>query len=346
MIYHLSANLKAELATWVPNALLTAFSFGFVGVPIFFVLSGFVISLSVGDSKITPEYTGKFALKRSFRLDPTYWVAILISIFLLFLKNQMLTDDIPFPSPTSILAHLFYLQDLLSYQPISTVYWTLCLEIQLYIFYILSLGACQKISDALHVCCNTVHNGLIFTTGFYSLTLDHNLLDLNINGIFLPYWHYFVLGVLANNALRGKPYGNGTFILWIITEVLFQSIYPLSAFAITGIATALFIYIAGIQGRLNILLSNQLLQYLGKISYTLYIIHPDIGWKVISLCRYLLGEKMGPLVSASVLFVAVIASVIAAHLLHIIIEKPTMMLGARLISPPPKQIFKPGNIKK
>ena len=46
------------------------FSFGWMGVPLFFILSGFVITLSVNRCKSPFE----FLYRRFIRLYPTYWI--------------------------------------------------------------------------------------------------------------------------------------------------------------------------------------------------------------------------------------------------------------------------------
>jgi peptidoglycan/LPS O-acetylase OafA/YrhL len=60
----------------------TVLANGYIGVYIFFVLSGFVIAHSVRDATITAGFIGRFALRRSLRLDPPYWAAIAAAIIL------------------------------------------------------------------------------------------------------------------------------------------------------------------------------------------------------------------------------------------------------------------------
>ena len=90
VVYHMSLNLQPQLSQLLPDFINIIFSYGFLGVPIFFVISGFVISLSVGDSQISLKYAGQFILRRSIRLDPTYWVAIAVAITLMIVKNKLL----------------------------------------------------------------------------------------------------------------------------------------------------------------------------------------------------------------------------------------------------------------
>ena len=110
---------------------------GFVGVEIFFVISGFVIALSVSKGAPTPAYFGRFVLRRSIRLDPPYWTAILLELLLLHLTLRLFAGHpVTLPSTAQLVSHVFYLQDLLGYGNIVPIFWTLCYEIQFYAFFV------------------------------------------------------------------------------------------------------------------------------------------------------------------------------------------------------------------
>src|SRR3954463_4542996 len=53
---------------------------GYLGVDVFFVISGFVIAYSLRGAPPTLRFAGNFALRRSLRLDPPYWSAMLLSM--------------------------------------------------------------------------------------------------------------------------------------------------------------------------------------------------------------------------------------------------------------------------
>lgn len=331
VIYHLSGNLKTELNALLPEFVTISFSYGFLGVPIFFVISGFVISLSIGKNTITADYFGKFVLRRSIRLDPTYWVAICIALSLIFLKSRLLDEAASIPSFGGIMLHAFYLQDLLSVKPsISVVYWTLCLEIQLYLYYIISLWIAQRMVVRYPEKMYGVHLILICVTGIVSLLLDHKVFVLKIPGLFLPYWHYFFLGVLASNIAQKKPHASLIFLIWIVTEIFFLLNSKPNAFVIGGLVCSLLIYAVLFQNNLSKLLAGKTLQYLGGISYTLYLIHPDIGWKIISVAKLLLKSHMSPLLGGIVFLMGLAGSIVAAHILHVLVERPSLKLCSRL----------------
>ena len=56
----------------LPRWLCWLFGKGWMGVEIFFVISGFVIAHSLGKDRVTPKYAAGFILRRSIRLDPPY----------------------------------------------------------------------------------------------------------------------------------------------------------------------------------------------------------------------------------------------------------------------------------
>ena len=113
---------RLRLPVWAD----AAFRGGYLGVDVFFVLSGLVIAMTLPESPITWKYIGRFALRRSVRLDPPYWVTLAFASAI----YAALGDP---PSARSVLAHIFYLQNILGFQNIVSPFWTLCYEIQFYL---------------------------------------------------------------------------------------------------------------------------------------------------------------------------------------------------------------------
>src|SRR5437667_5652566 len=64
-------------------------AFGWLGVEMFFVISGFIIPYAMfcGDYRLKRNF-GTFVLKRVIRLDPPYLVAILISVGLWYMSAR------------------------------------------------------------------------------------------------------------------------------------------------------------------------------------------------------------------------------------------------------------------
>jgi peptidoglycan/LPS O-acetylase OafA/YrhL len=94
-----------------------------------------------------------------------------------------------------------------------------------------------------------------------------------------------------------------------------------------ALTTTLAIYAAGRLGHLGNWLNFRWLQYLGTISYSLYLIHYPVSWIVGSIGFGLTGEAAVPAVMW--LVVGLVASIGAAHILHVAIELPAIRLARR-----------------
>lgn len=333
VLFHLSIKMKEELQAVLPDFLTIVMSYGYLGVPVFFVISGIVISLSVNDQKVTLSYAGNFALRRSIRLDITYWASICFILGLMTLNNHFLGGDQPYPSSGDILLHMFYLQDLFSVDPvISVVYWTLCLEVQLYLFFLLSVWLSQTLSKRLNLDGYKVFLSGVVLLGIYSLSLDQQITSLSVSGLFLPYWHYFLIGVLISNIVRGKKASVPIFLVWMAIEIGFLTSGDIKSYSVAGVVFGMFVFILLRWNNLDTFLSGRIFQYLGSISYTLYLVHPDIGWKAISVGKQVFGSEMSSMATLFVFLAALLLSILVAHLFHIAFEKPSLWLCKQLKS--------------
>ncbi len=111
--------------------------FGYLGVPLFFMLSGFVISASALNR--TPA---EFAISRLTRLYPTIFVCLSITtaIVLLFGSSE---DQL---SVKQFISNLTLLNTYVGEEYIDGVYWTLLAELKFYccVFILLTLGLFEK----------------------------------------------------------------------------------------------------------------------------------------------------------------------------------------------------------
>jgi len=335
VFYHLYGNLQNSVQSWMPDLLAAAFLHGYLGVHIFFVISGYVIGVSVGDRRVGLGFLGRFAFRRAIRLDPPYWVSLLIAIGLAWLSSYLFPDlAVKLPSLPQVFAHLFYLQNILGYGDIVAIYWTLCLEVQFYLFFVVVILVLQRLTRTAAVselALSAPFFWVFAAVGLASLVFSFHLLtNARIPGFFLPYWYEFFLGVLAYWATRGMT--RHYYFIFYFLIVLLLAFYRLDPNTFTCLTTVLFVYAAGMTGRLQSIFSNRPVQYLGKISYSLYLLHPTIGWSTVSLGKRMLGPKLG-VASGSLVFVCgVVASVVAAHLLYVAVERPSIGLSHKIRS--------------
>jgi hypothetical protein len=291
-----------ESLGWLP------FSYGNLGVPVFFVLSGFVIAMSVGDSRVSAGYLGRFALRRALRLDPPYWLTIALVVGIGYaLKGYVKFDGVTVPQ---VAAHMFYLQDILSFKPILPVFWTLCYEVQFYLALILITWLMQAFGRPPFVLV-----GLLLLAS----VADRHF-EITHHSFMGRFWSCFALGCLTFWAQAGRVHHG-----WVVAAVAFVLGYGLLAqdgYAITSSLTAAAILIVLLVRRPDFL-SGPVWQFLGRISYSLYLTHLLFGWMAFRLT-----ERVLPGLPAVAAGVAV--AIVAAWLFYIVAERPAVTLSRRV----------------
>ncbi|MFC3991788.1 acyltransferase family protein [Actinoplanes siamensis] len=105
--------------------------YGFLGVEVFFLISGFVIGMSSWNRGL-----GEFFTSRVSRLYPAYWICILITATVVTLAP--IAGGVPVagtPGLREIAVNLTMLQEPLGVGSIDTVYWTLFVELRFYLLF-------------------------------------------------------------------------------------------------------------------------------------------------------------------------------------------------------------------
>ncbi|MGI9326478.1 MAG: acyltransferase family protein, partial [Pseudomonadales bacterium] len=147
----------------------------------------------------------------------------------------------------------------------------------------------------------------------------------------------FYLGVACNWVLF-VDLKHWHFALVIACALLLLGI-DMRPYVVTGILSALFIYGVGcIQGLSSWLCARPLI-YLGSISYSLYLIHPEVGWSTISLLKHFFGTANSVWIGVLYFLIAIAVSIVAAHILWRLVELPSNLFakrfGARSRAPVP-----------
>jgi peptidoglycan/LPS O-acetylase OafA/YrhL len=122
-------------AAYYPEKQYFLIRFGWTGVDLFFVISGFVMYLQLNKKYIVegkPQYK-KYLINRFLRIAPAFYVSVFVSI-LIFHREKIFSSD--------LLMHLSFTH-ILSFRTafgrdaIQPLYWSLGTEMQFYIFLIL-----------------------------------------------------------------------------------------------------------------------------------------------------------------------------------------------------------------
>ena len=76
--------------------------------------------------------------------------------------------------------------------------------------------------------------------------------------------------------------------------------------------------------KMSVWLSGRATQFLGRISYSLYLIHPVIGWRFIKLLHEMHGADFTPIQAWLALGAGVGISVLSAWMMYKVVEAPSL----------------------
>lgn len=329
------------------------FQYGYIGVDIFFVLSGFCIHYAQARMDDLRDFRlSDFARRRFFRLYPAYLVSIGVSIValgILPLMNILLMDKhvnlVQALNLRGAAINATFLQlvwpDSLGF---NGVYWTLVYEVQFYAFYPLLLIASRRLSlTALLL-------GLLVAEIFCAYH------PFAVPNVFIYRYYEWCLGMLAAEiAVRTQAMRVGTPLIVATSLALamgflsvFQPLlYPLrDTLLSTGFFGLILVAVRAAAGGggpiangLLRMLEARWLVGVGLFSYSLYLIHVpviDVIWKF-----YQVAVKLHPGLAPAICLLPVlciVCSLALARFLYRVVEKPFMEMGkVRKLSPAPSK---------
>lgn len=345
---------------WIPDFIEVFAGHGRRGVQMFFVISGFVIAYSIRKAWVTPAYLGNFALRRSLRLDPPYWSIIFLSLLMdafspLFGVVPTALDNTP--EVGQVVAHVFYVQNILGYEDLSIGFWTLCIEVQFYLLLVILMGVAQRMTGTGSSREKGASGrsllllfGSLAVVSLFVFHPDHEApLDFvsrigeNIASLFggevhsqnddwlLRFFCMFFFGSLTWWTLEGRvaPVFYWTYVGLMAMRLILDEFWDedIAIDLIIALGTGLLIYTAGRLGRLETWGNWRALQFLGRISYSLYLIHFPVMWIIVNVGYSLTGDSTVAALLWTILCLP--ASIAAAYLLYLCVEAPSVRFAAR-----------------
>lgn len=291
-----------------PGWVKTSGAAGWLGVDVFFVLSGFVIPLSLrrGGFRLKGDF-GRFLAKRLVRLEPPYLASLALVLLLGWLSARAaLFQGSPFaPTWQQVGAHLGYLNAFVGLPWLNPVYWTLAIEFQFYLFVALAFGAVTSASPGIRFASVPA----VLALGFLSSNPAFLLLHLPL----------FALGI-AVFQVRERLLPTTVAVAFVGTAVAAAMFRLGPARACAGLATALVVlFVRHVPARGFV--------WLGDVSYSLYLLHVPIGGRVVNLLDRALPQ--GPLRTLGALFAASVA-VFCAWLFWRAVERPARRLASTI----------------
>lgn len=291
---------------------------GQAGVILFFILSGFLITKLHIDQEFNLKNCGAYAIRRIARVYPYFVIIAALPAFLLW---------VGFPGKigmSEIDSLSKYFRQILLIERGANVFWTIQVEIIFYASFLLIWHFSKVVKSSLIVFCVIgliVVSSLIFKpkTGF----------------LFFDSGHIFLIGVLSAIAYKWLP-GRLSGVAWSIAglsllasvPLTFPKVYnsltggeidPWLSILVLAQLGALFNFALRGSGLLCSVLSGRVLVWLGKISFSIYLLYYFVLVGFLSL--------VGPVTNHALYFIIVIGLILPVSWLgYKYIEMPVQRL--------------------
>jgi peptidoglycan/LPS O-acetylase OafA/YrhL len=299
--FHYTARYDAALVHMQP--LPFSLAWGHLGVELFFIISGFVILMTVDRARSPAD----FVFSGVSRLFPTYWVAVLLTALTLRAVQMPGYERSAF----DIAVNLTMVPNQFGVASIDGAYWSLGIELMFYAWVLLlwRLGALRRPALAIAAAC--------------AVSLAANLseqLGLRwpsaVKTLWMTQWSpWFALGAaLYAHHARGLPERVTLGLVALAVVAIGCGGQPVVA--ALAVVACLLVHGAA-RGSLPILGIRPLVA-IGRVSYPLYLVHQALGWWVIVSLQQAGVPALGSILIAASLAIG------AAFLLNRVVEEPVM----------------------
>jgi peptidoglycan/LPS O-acetylase OafA/YrhL len=332
VLFHTLSTFNQQHSS-LPDWINSAIQRGNVGVDLFFVISGFVITLSMRGFKRSGDSSLSFLIKRFFRIVPAYWVVTIIYIYyfphvdLHLIERSLLL----LPSKTSEAPYYGV--------PVLYVGWSLVYEMYFYLIFGVSLffGRRSILVVFLYFAVTLVVAPML-SGGAFSLATNgansyhHPYVAMATN----PMIAEFVYGIgsaLLYRALR-RRFGKTWLALFLSASVVMTLACiakSQSGFDIIrhGLPFAGLIVTTALAEDGCLIRVPRFAVYLGEISYGIYLVHPVV---LLFLARTRPLANGPAHIEAIEYGLALVISILVAGWLHRYVEQPCIQIGRRLAS--------------
>jgi peptidoglycan/LPS O-acetylase OafA/YrhL len=274
---------------------------GEYGVLLFFAISGFVILLTLSQTKRTSD----FMVARFARLFPAFWVSLMVtSLFILLFPIGHVS-----PSIIQFIANLTMVPVAFGVKAIDTSYWTLAVELLFYAVMIL-LWRLRWLPYVERVLLGWI---LVRWVAAFLPVYGSQITDASVTA-YIP---FFAIGVACYRIWQKER-------RWIEqAPLLAAALATVFAFEQLEASLVWLIVLASITlvmtGKLK-WIRSQILLWLGQISYPLYLVHSAIGTTVMVKLSEA-GVRIEIALALALIFVILLAALVSAF-----VERPALRI--------------------
>ena len=302
-----------ELPGDVFPVLATVTRYGYAGVHLFFVVSGFVILMSVWGRS-----PAQFVASRVSRLYPAYWTGVILTGTLRWLWPTFGTLTLG-----QVLVNLTMFHEPLGVPSVDGVYWTLWVEMQFYLLMLAFTAIGVTVRRVLVVA--AVVPAVMTTIALVWPEAGTSVTFLSWANLFGAGMVLYVIHRAGHTAVRWLLVAFNTAQAAVLAGVqkigvidaLVTTVGPASGAVLAGIAIAC----VGTVALVTLVPAVRdvpwaWLTAAGALTYPLYLVHEYVGWALIGVLHPYLG--VWPTLAVVTAFVLGLA-----WLIHRFVEKPT-----------------------
>ncbi len=278
------------------------FAHGNLGVQVFFVISGFIIPVSMGKSHYQWTSFWRFLMKRGVRLHPPYLLALLVAVLSAGVAS-LLPGGQPFGFKVSdLVTHSLLLNGLLNKPWINAVFWTLAIEFQYYILIAL-------VFPILHRKSRVATAVTVLVLGALSLLLPSSQMIFHWMPVFLLGWAAWMWSIDRRETGWG--------VALLAASLTLYSMGWLTALVSVLTVLAIQKWRSGFGPLTSV----------GVFSYSLYLLHGVVGGRFIHRAKHL-AHSDGT--EALVVLAALAGSLLVAWGFSLIVERPCMKWSQKI----------------
>ena len=351
--------LRMEIPTWLRISVLRVLVNGHASVILFFVLSGYVLSIPFLRGNAPPYFS--YVAKRICRIYIPFAISILLAVILFSLSTppaaglvsewfQQEWSREPLTLET-VIKHLI-MTGVEDEMWLNGVMWSLVVELRISIIFpiLIYLSGFHRLSIfmAILIYCLTAAIIILYDmpmqtadslAGTFIITL--RFVPFFMAGIFLVKYHeeikarlfqlsklqisMFIIFILSVYCMPTAIYNhkNIAYLSAIVSPEMLNNILKFSADILIGLASCIAIVLLRNYGDRLAFFNSAAMRWLGTISYSLYLIHFPLTFLLFSLL-------IGHLSYGWVCLIVIAASIIVASIFYIAVEKPAIRLGKYL----------------
>ncbi|PHM65383.1 acyltransferase [Xenorhabdus sp. KJ12.1] len=315
------------------------FSSGSFGVDLFFIISGFVITLSTEKNQGRIRNIFTFSVKRIFRIYPLLIIFVLLSAFIYDSNlKSIIKSLIPIHLQYNFNAPFFGLNVLM-------VAWTLTFELFFYFLFIISMTLSHKyraivcffIIITSFITTRLIYTGEVSLIGYSTIVFDYpTIITAPLSLISSPMILEFCLGMISYyiylivKKIKLPP--SNEIKIALLCLIFYSFVLCISKNEFTGHGIIRWGFVSFILLTLCVIYESMFtvkeippLDFLGNISYSLYMTHQlsAILLTFIATNLYLVGF--------SKFFCTLFGAIALASLSYLLIEKPFIKVGRNLL---------------